>query len=59
MGLNEARSPRLVVQRPCERVRIVFRTGRETVGWVVSGIALVVVSLVLRRQTVEARVHDE
>ena len=49
---------RLVVQRPCERVRIVFRTGRETVGWIVSGIALVVVSLVLRRQTVEARVHD-
>jgi hypothetical protein len=50
---------RLVILRPCERVRIVFRTGRETVGWIVSGIALVVVSLVLRRQTVEARVHDE
>jgi hypothetical protein len=45
----DAAGMKLVILKPCQNVRVVFRTGQENLGWIISGIAVAATSAVLWR----------
>jgi len=50
---------KLDILKPCQNVRIVFRTGKESFGWIISGLAVVATSAVLRRRASTLRLAEQ